>query len=91
VEHLKYDLGTLEAGSVVSVALKHRANVLLMDASNYRIYSAGRGGRFSFLGGEALRSPLRLRVPHLGHWFVALDLGGAAGRISASVSVQDPS
>ncbi|WP_084506099.1 DUF1883 domain-containing protein [Amycolatopsis sp. ATCC 39116] len=88
MEHVKYDLGQLRKGSVVIVTLKNQANVLLMDASNYRSYT--RGQRARYYGGLMRRSPARIPVPHDGHWFVALDLGGAAGRIASSVSVQPP-
>jgi hypothetical protein len=90
VEHLKYDLGTLPAASVVVVTLRQQANVLLMDSSNYRTYSAGRGGRYRYTGGLAKRSPVRLQVPNSGHWYVAIELGGASGRIAASVAVEPP-
>lgn len=88
VEHVKYDLGQVQAGATVVVTLKNRANVMLMTAQNYRAYVAGR--RVSFYGGEALRSPLRIDVPHTEHWYVALDLGGTGGRIESSVSVEPP-
>ncbi|GAC1386336.1 MAG: hypothetical protein NVSMB48_25010 [Marmoricola sp.] len=88
MEHVKYDLGQVQAGSTVVVTLKNRANVLLMTASNYHAYVAG--GRATYYGGEALRSPLRLKVPHTDHWFVALDLGGAGGQIESSVLVEPP-
>lgn len=70
------------------VTLKNRANVLLMTATNYRAYVSGR--RVNYYGGEALRSPLRINVPHADHWYVVLDLGGAGGRIEAAVSVEPP-
>ena len=88
MEHVKYDLGQVAGGSTVVVTLKNQANVLLMDASNYRSYAAGRQARY--VGGLAKRSPARLRVPHGGRWYVALDLGGYSGRINSSVSVEPP-
>lgn len=57
-----------------------------MTASNYRALKAGR--RFSFQGGRATNSPVRLAIPSSGHWFVVVDLGGLAGRVRASVAVQ---
>jgi hypothetical protein len=90
VQHLKYDLGNVAAGSVVVVTLNKQANVLLMDSSNYRTYRSGRGGRYRYTGGLAKRSPVRLRVPSTGRWYVAVDLGGGAGRVSASVGVEPP-
>jgi len=88
VEHVKYDLGRVKRGSVVVVTLANRANVLLMDSINYRNYENGR--QFRYIGGEARQSPVRLAVPHDDQWFVALDLGGAAGAIKSSVVVEPP-
>jgi hypothetical protein len=86
MEHISYDLGQLSPGSVVTVHLDMRANVRLMNAVNYRTYKSG-VGQYRFLGGQALKSPLSLRVPSADHWYVAIDLGGAKGRIRSSVSV----
>jgi len=36
------------------------------------------------------RSPARIPVPNDGHWFVAVDLGGASGRIRSGVNVEPP-
>jgi hypothetical protein len=72
----------------VVITLKKRANVMLMTAQNYRAYVTDR--RVNYYGGEALRSPLRITVPHTDHWYVALDLGGAGGRIQSTVSVEPP-
>lgn len=88
MEHVVYDLGNVRRGSTVVVTLKSRANVLLMDAANYRSYKSGR--RATYIGGEARRSPVRLAVPRDGHWYVALDLGGLSGNIRSSVHVEPP-
>lgn len=90
MEHLKKDLGTLKRGATVIVTLRKQANVLLMDSSNYHTYAASRGGRFRFTGGLVKKSPARLTVPSNGHWILAIDLGGGAGRINASVAVEPP-
>lgn len=90
MQHVKYDLGRLDKGATVVVTLGAQANVQLMDASSYRVYTAGRGGRYRYTGGLAKRTPVRLVVPATGHWFVAIDLGGHAGRIRSSVDVVPP-
>lgn len=61
------------------------ANVMLMDVHNFQHYRQGR--RFQYLGGFARQSPVRLRAPSAGHWYVVVDLGGRAGRVSAAVTV----
>ncbi len=88
MEHLRYDLGTLKKGSTVVVTLKNRANVQLMTRTDYNNYKSGR--RYRYHGGRVTRSPFRIAVPSNGHWVVAIDLGGYAGRISASIAVQPP-
>jgi len=88
MEHLSYDLGNLKKESTVVVTLQNQANVQLMTSSDYTNYKAGRGYRYH--GGRVTRSPFRITVPSNGHWVVAIDLGGLAGRISASVAVQPP-
>ncbi len=57
----QYDLGRLRRISTVVVTVAKRANVLLMTASNYRSYVAGR--RYKYIGGEARTSPTRLTFP----------------------------
>lgn len=90
MEHLKKDLGQLKKGATVVVTLRQQANVLLMNSSNYRTYASGRGGRIQYTGGLIKRSPARLTVPSNGHWYLAIDLGGAKGRISATIAVEPP-
>lgn len=88
MEHLRWDLGNLKKGSTVVVTLKNQANVQLMTSSEYNNYKSGR--RFQYHGGRVTRSPFRIAVPANRHWVVAIDLGGYAGRISASVAIQPP-
>jgi hypothetical protein len=75
---IKYEF---DAGpdDVIEVSLSGQANVRLLDASNFQSYRGGRGHRY--LGGLARVSPVRLRPPHQGHWFVVIDLGGYSGTI----------
>ena len=81
-----YDLGELSHGDTVVVRLRGSApNVLLLDRQNFERYRAGL--RFAFVGGLQRRSPVRLSVPHDGHWYVSLDLGGRPGRATGAVSV----
>jgi hypothetical protein len=85
VEHIKFDLGHLDQGTGVRVDLDQQANVRLMDSVNYSAYQAGR--QYRFFGGRQVRSPAVLTTPSTGRWYVAIDLGGASGRIHANVSV----
>lgn len=88
MEHQRYDLGNVKKGSTVVVTLKNQANVQLMTGTEYNNYKAGR--RYRYHGGRVTRSPYRITVPSTGHWVVAIDLGGYAGRINSSVAVQPP-
>ncbi len=81
-----YDLGHLERGQIVQVTMSGKAaNVRLMDSSNFSSYRSGRQHRY--YGGHATRSPVRIPVPHSGHWHVTIDLGGYGGTIRSAVNV----
>jgi hypothetical protein len=88
MQHVKYDLGQVKRGSTVVVTLDKQANVLLMDSTNYASYARGR--RCNYFGGLMKKSPASIPVPRDGHWFVAVDLGGASGRIRSGVNVLPP-
>lgn len=82
----QFDLGQLKGGEVVEVTLKgNAANVKLMNSSNFQSYKSGR--RHTYYGGHVTRSPYRVSVPSSGRWYVTIDLGGYAGKISSSVRV----
>lgn len=81
-----HDLGQIDGGSTVIVTLVGtEANVQLMDENNFRRYR--RGDSFKYVGGHYKQSPVRLATPYAGHWHVAVDLGGYAGRLGTSVEV----
>ena len=77
---------SLHSGDVVVVTLDSQANVRLLDDVNFSRYQ--RGEQHSYFGGLAQVSPVRIPVPHAGHWHVVIDLGGYAGKIRASVIVE---
>ena len=85
MQHLHTDLGFLDRGDIVEINLDHAANVRLLDDANYRAYERDQAHRA--VGGCATRSPVVLAMPQSGHWHIAVDLGGAAGRVGASVQV----
>ncbi|UUO06153.1 DUF1883 domain-containing protein [Blastopirellula sp. J2-11] len=84
-QFLHYDLGNCVKGSSVEVTLSSAANVQLMDAANFVAYRDG--APYRYYGGHVTKSPFLLRVPHDAQWHVAIDLGGAAGHVTASVRV----
>ncbi len=85
MKFLHYDL-LLNAGDQVVVSLSTQANVQPMDTPNFNNYRAGR--RYTYYGGRATVSPFIIQAPSNGHWHVAIDLGGYAGNLNASVSVR---
>lgn len=83
----KIDLGNLKKGQVVVVILKgNAANVRLMDSSNFNAYRNNR--RHRYYGGLAKKSPVRLVVPHSGHWYVTVDMNGLRGSVRTAVNVE---
>lgn len=76
---------TTSAGRVIEVTLDKQANVLLLDSANYDNFRRGRNYRYQ--GGLATQSPCHLTVPHSGHWYVVINLGGAAGTVRHSARV----
>jgi len=82
VNYLHYDVNVGREG-VVEVTLDKQANVRLLDDVNFGRYR--RGEKHQYYGGRAVKSPVRLKVPHAGHWNLVVDLGGNAGTVRASV------
>ena len=81
-----YDLGTLDKGRIVEIALQgNAANVQLLDSSNFSNYKNGR--QYRYVGGLAKQSPIRLQTTHSGHWHVAIDLRGMKGNVRSSIRV----
>lgn len=85
-KYASYNLGDRQAGDRVVVTLSGApANVLLLDHDNFVRY---RGGlRFQHLGGLRRRSPIEFEIPHEGHWYVAMDLGGRRGNSRGAIKV----
>jgi len=88
MEHLRYDLGNVKKDSTVVVTLKNQANVQLMPLSEYNNYKAGR--RYRYHGGRGHTHPSASLSRRTNIGWSPIDLGGYAGRISASVAVQPP-
>lgn len=84
MKFLQYELNT-DPGDVVRVTLDKQANVLLLDALNFRKYKNGQS--YHYHGGLAKRSPVDLVPPHAGNWYVVVDRGGYAGTVRVSVQV----
>ena len=87
MQFIKHDLGELSAGATVEITLTNAAYVRLMDSENIRMYRYGQ--LFESYGGYAKRSPVKLKIPYAGHWFVAVDLAGYAGTVGSSARVLD--
>ena len=68
----------------IQVELDKEANVRLLDSSNFLKYRNGQ--LHSYFGGRAKTSPVNLKPPRRGHWYVVVDLGGYPGTVRASVA-----
>lgn len=79
-----YDLGQRKSGEIVEITLSgSAANVRLMDNSGLQNYKNNRNHRY--IGGLATKSPVRLQVPHSGHWHVTVDMAGLRGTTKSSI------
>lgn len=80
--HNEFDAGP---DDLVEITLDSGANVQLMDEANFDNYRNGR--QFHYYGGYVTTSPFSIRPPRQAHWHLVVDLGGYAGRVSASAKV----
>ena len=71
--------------NVVVVTLDGQANVMLLDDLAFSSYR--NGGRFTYHGGWATKSPVQMRPPSISHWHVVVDLGGRAGQVRAGIRI----
>jgi len=80
------DLGQRQRGEVVEVSLTAVANVRLMDTLNYTNYK--NGVKHIYTGGVVRQSPIRLSIPTLGHWHIAIDTHGIQGSDGLKAAVK---
>jgi hypothetical protein len=86
MQFVHHDLGQRRSGEIAEITISgSAANVRLMDSSNFSSYRNGRDHRY--YGGLAKSSPILLKIPHSGHWHVAVDLQGLAGNVRSSARV----
>lgn len=86
MKFIKYDLGFLKSGEIVEVTLSgNAANVRLLDSSNFNAYKNGRPHRY--YGGLAKRSPIHLKIPRSGHWYIVVDMQGLRGSVRSSIRI----
>lgn len=86
MKFLHTDLGPRQAGQVVEITVSSAANVRLMDTANFENYKNGM--KHIYTGGLVRQSPIRLAVPTLGHWHVAIDINGIEGSSGLKASVK---
>ena len=81
MNYLQYEF---DAGpsDVIQVRLDKKANVRLMDGSNFQKYRNGQ--QHTYYGGHAEISPVNLKPPRQGHWYVVIDLRAYSGTVRAS-------
>ena len=81
MNHLHFQF-TMKADSLIEVTLDKRASVLLLDATNYGHYRAGRP--FNSQGGVAKVSTVHIGAPHPGRWHLVIDRGDRGGVVTAT-------
>jgi len=85
MDFVHHKLGHCKRGQIVEIQLDARANVRLLNSSQFAAYKAGRS--FRAIQGQALRSPIRWAIPQSGQWHVVIDFGGYPGRVRSAVQV----
>jgi len=86
MQFIQHDLGYRQGGEIVEITLSgNAANVRLMDSSNFSNYKSGRQHRY--YGGLVRRSPVRLQIPHGGHWYVTVDMQGLGGSVRSAARI----
>jgi hypothetical protein len=84
-DFVHHKLGHRKRGETVEIQLDARANVRLLNSSQFAAYAAGRS--FRAIQGQAVRSPIRWQIPQNGQWHVVIDFGGYPGGVRSSVRV----
>lgn len=56
-----------------------------MDSSNLSNYKSGKA--YHYIGGLAKRSPINLKIPYSGNWYVAVDMRGLKGTVKSSARI----
>jgi Domain of unknown function (DUF1883). len=84
------DLGQRSRGDVVEFQLEgNQTNIALIEASHFQAFRNGRSWRG--LVRRALASPVRLSVPHSGHWHAVIYIPeGRVGHVSGGIRVIHP-
>lgn len=85
MDFVHHKLGHCTRGQIVEIQLDARANVRLLNNSQFAAYRAGRS--FRAIQGQALQSPIRWAIPQSGQWHVVIDFGGYPGRVRSAVRV----
>ena len=81
------DLGYRLIGEIVEVTLTNPSNVRLMDDLNFANYK--KGVKHIYTGGVVRQTAVRLQIPTLGHWHLAVDTQGlqSSGSFGATVKI----
>lgn len=85
MQHIYQDLGQRVSGDVVRVNLSAWANVRLMTSANYSNYKNGR--QHNYHGGLYKETPVLLRIPSSGRWYVTVDTQGLGNAVNATIEL----
>jgi hypothetical protein len=81
----KYAKRYLQKGDIVEVDLDNDANVRMMNRENFDKYQEGES--FFRYGGWVTRSPVHIRVPKTGNWYIVVDLDGKPGHVNFYITI----
>jgi hypothetical protein len=84
MNYLVFEVDAYPADTI-RVQLEQQCNVQVMDYTNYQRYKLGQ--KHDFIGGNVTKTPFLIKAPHFAHWYVVIDLGGAAGSLKAKVEL----
>ncbi len=84
MNYLVFEVDAYPADTI-KVNLEQQANVRLMDYANYQRYKLGQTN--DFVGGHVTKTPFLIKPTKFAHWYVVIDLGGAAGSLKADVEL----
>ena len=80
-----HDIGEVEEGKVLEVALDQPAIIRVMDEKNYDSYKNNQS--YSCITSNVTVSPYKVKLPRTAHWFVVIDPDGRSGMIKSNIKV----
>ena len=80
-----HDIGNVEQGKILEIALDRTANVRIMDELNYENFKNRQS--YSAIIYYVTSPQLRVKLPRTAHWYVVIDLEGQSGSVASTVKL----